>query len=289
MDLPLSLVLLLSFLSSMVPSVASIRCYQCSSSEDREGEDNCGAYESFDPRKHIPVECTSDESVTAGTFCMKLTQQGPKGFIWDGRWRQVIRRCASVSESGVTGVCNWGIDENSVYWEQCYCAEDECNSAQRLMRWNGALVTLVSVIFGIWLGSALMAISEEYEYRKCVTCEYEYGKCATCEYEYGKCVTCEYEYGKCATCEYEYGKCVTCEYEYGKCVTPHGAPSPPPPLNVRIQAIREVASGFSVIAASVIREADVTAVAAGVEAFCKNRRRSCRGGAQASATPSCCG
>ncbi|CAG0902343.1 unnamed protein product, partial [Cyprideis torosa] len=40
----------------------------------------------------------------------------------------------------------------------------------------------------------------------------------------------------------------------------HGAPFPPPPLN----AIREVTSGFSVI-----REGDVTAVAAGVEAFCK--------------------
>ncbi len=47
----------------------------------------------------------------------------------DGRWRQVIRRCASVSETGVTGVCNWGVYENGVYWEECYCSEDSCNGA----------------------------------------------------------------------------------------------------------------------------------------------------------------
>ena len=46
----------------------------------------------------------------------------------DGRWRQVIRRCASVSDTGVTGVCNWGVYENGVYWQECYCASDGCNS-----------------------------------------------------------------------------------------------------------------------------------------------------------------
>lgn len=46
----------------------------------------------------------------------------------DGRWRQVIRRCASVADTGVTGVCNWGVKENGVYWEECYCAQDGCNS-----------------------------------------------------------------------------------------------------------------------------------------------------------------
>ena len=41
----------------------------------------------------------------------------------------VIRRCASVSDTGVTGVCNWGVLENGVYWEECYCSHDGCNGA----------------------------------------------------------------------------------------------------------------------------------------------------------------
>lgn len=32
-----------------------------------------------------------------------------------------------MAETGVTGVCNWGVYENGVYWEECYCAEDACN------------------------------------------------------------------------------------------------------------------------------------------------------------------
>lgn len=41
----------------------------------------------------------------------------------------MIRRCASVADTGVTGVCNWGVYENGIYWEECYCSNDECNSA----------------------------------------------------------------------------------------------------------------------------------------------------------------
>lgn len=52
-------------------------------------------------------------------------------FPGDGRWRQVIRRCASVASTGVTGVCNWGVYENGVYWEECSCAGDSCNSSHR--------------------------------------------------------------------------------------------------------------------------------------------------------------
>ncbi|RZF37019.1 hypothetical protein LSTR_LSTR004707 [Laodelphax striatellus] len=110
----------------------AVQCYQCSSAEDAKGDDNCGAYKKFNKDRHIAVECTSDESVTPGTFCMKITQQGPRGFIWDGRWRQVIRRCASVAETGVTGVCNWGVMENGVYWEECYCSGDGCNAGSFL-------------------------------------------------------------------------------------------------------------------------------------------------------------
>lgn len=58
-------------------------------------------------------------------------------FPGDGRWRQVIRRCASVSETGVTGVCNWGVYENGVYWEECYCAEDGCNHAAKSVTMSG--------------------------------------------------------------------------------------------------------------------------------------------------------
>lgn len=64
----------------------SIRCYQCSSDEDKsKGEDHCGVYSKFDKDYHVPVDCQGDESYTPGTFCVKLTQQSPRGFIWDGR------------------------------------------------------------------------------------------------------------------------------------------------------------------------------------------------------------
>ena len=64
----------------------SIRCYQCDSDLDKgTGEDHCGVYNRFDKDYHIPVDCQGDESFTPGTFCVKLTQQSPRGFIWDGR------------------------------------------------------------------------------------------------------------------------------------------------------------------------------------------------------------
>ena len=52
--------------------------------------------------------------------------------LGDGRWRMVIRRCASVSDTGVTGVCNWGVLENGVYWEECYCSHDGCNGSSTI-------------------------------------------------------------------------------------------------------------------------------------------------------------
>jgi len=115
-------------LSFVQEEVDGIQCYQCGPSTKEGAADDCGAYESFDTTAHLPVECNSDESHVPGSFCMKSTQQGPLGFIWDGRWRQVIRRCASVVESGVTGVCNWGVRWNGIYWQECYCSEDGCNS-----------------------------------------------------------------------------------------------------------------------------------------------------------------
>ena len=139
----------LVWISSLVlKETGSIKCFQCSSTEDQRKptgvwsedhytqnryEDNCGVYWPFEPERNVPVECNSDESHTPGTFCVKITKQGPRGFIWDGRWRQVIRRCASVSDTGVTGVCNWGVQANGVYWEECYCSNDGCNAATGIM------------------------------------------------------------------------------------------------------------------------------------------------------------
>lgn len=64
--------------------------------------------------------------------------------LGDGRWRQVIRRCASVADTGVTGVCNWGVYENGVYWEECYCAHEACNSAETINQsWRLVAAALV--------------------------------------------------------------------------------------------------------------------------------------------------
>lgn len=70
----------------------------------------------------------------------------------DGRWRQVIRRCASVAETGVTGVCNWGVYENGVYWEECYCAGDSCNAAGTVQ-----VGKVIWILVGLGLGVRLIA------------------------------------------------------------------------------------------------------------------------------------
>lgn len=110
----------------------AIKCYQCSTSEDAKGEDHCGAYAYYDKTKNTAVECLGEEAKALGTFCYKRIMQGPRGFIWDGRWRSVERRCAQISERGVNWGCDWGYHENGVYWEECYCAEDGCNGADQL-------------------------------------------------------------------------------------------------------------------------------------------------------------
>ncbi|XP_058795773.1 protein quiver [Phymastichus coffea] len=139
-------ILILAVLTALVTGGSAIKCYQCSSDTDPEGQDVCGAYTSFDKERNIPVECNSDESKMPGTFCVKLTQQSPRGFIWDGRWRQVIRRCASVASTGVTGVCNWGVYENGVYWQECSCSEDACNSSNNVHVNIVAMLTSLTAI-----------------------------------------------------------------------------------------------------------------------------------------------
>ncbi|KAK8725299.1 hypothetical protein OTU49_010804 [Cherax quadricarinatus] len=124
--------LCLLLLLVMVWESHGIKCYQCSTDEDPDGKDLCGAYEKFDVASHIPVDCFQEESVTPGTFCVKITKQSPRMFIWDGRWRTVIRRCSSVTETGVTNMCNWGVDPIGVYWEECYCTSDGCNGSSTI-------------------------------------------------------------------------------------------------------------------------------------------------------------
>uniref|UniRef100_T1IWU1 Uncharacterized protein n=1 Tax=Strigamia maritima TaxID=126957 RepID=T1IWU1_STRMM len=126
-----------------------IRCYQCSSDQDKKN-DLCGAYKPFNKSRHVSVDCQSDEAVTPGIFCVKIVEQGPRGFIWDGRWRNVIRRCASVSETGVTGYCNWGHHANGVYWEECYCSEDQCNGATIFGRSFGLSIICIIVSFTVF-------------------------------------------------------------------------------------------------------------------------------------------
>jgi len=38
-------------------------------------------YKRFNSTEHIAIECNSDESHMPGSFCMKVVQQGPRGFI----------------------------------------------------------------------------------------------------------------------------------------------------------------------------------------------------------------
>lgn len=67
--------------SANIVTGTSVKCYQCSTEEDPEGKDLCGAYESFREEEHVPVDCLQDESHTPGTFCVKITKQSPRSFI----------------------------------------------------------------------------------------------------------------------------------------------------------------------------------------------------------------
>lgn len=88
---------------------SAIRCYQCSTATDLKGPnakrvDTCGAYTKFNRSQHIALgiyvlvkdsvfinllitfnfiilECNSDESHMPGSFCMKVVNQSPRGFI----------------------------------------------------------------------------------------------------------------------------------------------------------------------------------------------------------------
>lgn len=70
--------------------------------------------------------------------------------LGDGRWRHVIRLCASVAETGVTGVCNWGVYENGDYWEECYCSHDACNHANFVNLSTMSIVSCTFVALLLW-------------------------------------------------------------------------------------------------------------------------------------------
>ncbi|XP_035229888.1 uncharacterized protein LOC118201837 [Stegodyphus dumicola] len=140
---------------SILPLGKAIRCYQCSSDQELKGEDKCGAYESFDTQRNSVIDCLGEEAVTPGTFCYKSIQQSPRGFIWDGRWRTVVRRCAQISERGINWGCDWGYKENGVYWEECYCAEDGCNRSENLRTSIFSLVLVICCIFCFQVFSVL--------------------------------------------------------------------------------------------------------------------------------------
>uniref|UniRef100_A0A6G5A094 Putative secreted protein n=1 Tax=Rhipicephalus microplus TaxID=6941 RepID=A0A6G5A094_RHIMP len=105
---PIGLITLTCVFLNCFYQAMAIKCYQCSTSEDPKGEDRCGAYAYYDKTKNTAVECLGEEAKALGTFCYKRIMQGPRGFIWDGRWRSVERRCAQISERGVNWGCDWG-------------------------------------------------------------------------------------------------------------------------------------------------------------------------------------
>jgi len=140
-------ILLLAVLVYLPTVVLSIKCFQCSTSEDPKGRDLCGAYDYYDASKNTPVDCLGEQAVALGTFCYKKIQQSPRGFIWDGRWRSVERRCAQVSERGIKWGCDWGYDLTGVYWEECYCAEDGCNTSASLT--TNKILTIISFLIAM--------------------------------------------------------------------------------------------------------------------------------------------
>lgn len=78
-------------LSHRLVLALAIRCYQCSSQTDPKGVDNCGAYKWFNITQNIAIECNSDESHMPGSFCMKVVQQSPRGFICNYHWMNFLK------------------------------------------------------------------------------------------------------------------------------------------------------------------------------------------------------
>lgn len=106
--------------------VLSIRCYQCSSQQDRKGHDSCGAYKRFNKTQHIAIECNSDESHMPGSFCMKVVQQGPRGFICKIFFRFVlVNRFVAKQTIFFVSIRGWPMETG--YPTLCIGSGDWCN------------------------------------------------------------------------------------------------------------------------------------------------------------------
>ena len=55
----------------------------------------------------------------------------------------MIRKCSSIATTGVTNVCNWGIDDNGDYWQECSCSEDGCNGATIANKFSILFLSLI--------------------------------------------------------------------------------------------------------------------------------------------------
>ena len=51
--------------------------------------------------------------------------------------------------NNISGVCNWGVLENGVYWEECYCSQDSCNTAASLQT-HAALLAVLAAAMYLW-------------------------------------------------------------------------------------------------------------------------------------------
>lgn len=95
----------------------AIKCYQCSTDEDPKGKDLCGAYEPFDETAHIPVDCLQEESVTPGTFCVKITKQSPRMFICESLFILVL---VLLFRYGLSLLYNGSFCDSSLLWKSAF-------------------------------------------------------------------------------------------------------------------------------------------------------------------------
>ncbi|KAJ8959154.1 hypothetical protein NQ318_022415 [Aromia moschata] len=132
----MNIIIATAVLLSIFSRTKAIKCYQCSSDEDGPKKDNCGAYVKFDKQSNIAVEsATARKRLYLG----RSVAAGHQTLL-------------SVADTGVTGVCNWGVYDNGIYWEECYCSEDECNGAN--FKHISAFVLLLPI--GIFLMRQLL-------------------------------------------------------------------------------------------------------------------------------------
>ncbi|CAG2164763.1 unnamed protein product [Oppiella nova] len=58
-----------------------------------------------------------------------------------------VEDCYQTVRSSISWGCDWGYNENGVYWEECYCAEDSCNGSQSVRISFPTLITAFLSLF----------------------------------------------------------------------------------------------------------------------------------------------